>query len=113
MNNEECQWGDTMVLAANAEIDRLVDQELREYEVGATRHVYKTGLFGVDPAGYLKPFEVGDEFVGLAYEEADNSSGAAGAINCQVWVKTDFVFTLTNVATKDIGKAVFPRPSFA
>jgi|GEM_PF-661423 len=94
-------------LSANAEVDRYVDQELRSYPVGASVHVYKGALVGIDPAGYLKAFVPGDLFVGVAYEEADNSSGSAGDINCRVFVVGDFSYTLTGVTVKDVGKAVF------
>ena len=96
-----------MVLSANAEIERLPDRELREYPVGAAVHVYKTALVGIDPAGYVKAFEPGDLFVGIAYEAKDNSAGAAGALNVRVFVETDFLFTLTGVVEADKGKAVF------
>ena len=96
-----------MVLAANAEIDRYTEQELVTFPVGAAKHIYKGALVGVDPAGYAKDFEVCDEFVGIAYEEADNTSGAAGALKCRVFALGDFEFTLTGVAATDIGKPVF------
>jgi hypothetical protein len=94
-------------LAANADRSRFVDQELREYPVAASEHVYRGSYVGVNPAGYLKTFVPGDEFVGIAYEEADNSSGAAAAINCQVFVQGDFSLTLTSAALTDVHKPVY------
>jgi hypothetical protein len=94
-------------LSANANLDRLVDTEIREFSVGAERRIYRDALVGIDPAGYLKPFEPGDMFAGIAYEEADNSSGVAGAMPCRVRVEGDFVLPLTSVALTDTGKAVF------
>lgn len=94
-------------LTANADVDRFIDQELRTYPVGAAEHVYRDALVGIDPAGYLKAFVPGDLFVGIAYAEADNSSGSAGDLNCKVWVVTDFEFTLTGVALTDAGKPVY------
>lgn len=96
-----------MALTANAEVGRYVDQELVSFPVGAAQHIYKGGLVGVDPAGNAKPFEVCDEFVGIAYEEIDNSAGAAAALNCRLFAIGDFEFTLTGVAATDIGKPVF------
>ncbi|MFH1417270.1 MAG: hypothetical protein ABII12_03170 [Planctomycetota bacterium] len=94
-------------LGANTLVDRLVDQELREYQVGAAEHIYRNALVGIDPAGYLKAFVPGDVFVGLAYEEVDNSSGTAGAKKCRVYVQGDFILPLTGVAITDVGEAAF------
>lgn len=93
--------------AANAIIVKLPDAELREYPVVASDIIYRDTFVGLNPAGLLKPFEVGDEFVGIAYEKADNASGAAAAIKCRVYVKCDFVFALTSAANLDSGKALF------
>lgn len=95
------------VLTADAEIDRYADQELREYPVVAADVIYKGALVGIDPAGYLKPFEVGDRFVGVAYEQVDNSTGAAAAKYCKVFTIGDFEYTLTSVALTDVGKAAY------
>lgn len=95
------------VAAANAITVRLPDQELREFPVGAAVHIYRDTFVGLDPAGLLKTFVVGDRFVGIAYEEADNSAGAASAIYCQVVTKCDFEFTFTSAANLDSGKAMF------
>ena len=96
-----------MALSANRQVERLVDQELREYPVGASVHIYTGALVGRDPAGHLKAFEPGDTFVGVAYEEADNSAGAAAAIDCRVFVLGDFNHTLTSVAITHEGRAVY------
>lgn len=93
--------------AANAILIRLPDQELREFPVVAADIIYRDTFVGLDPAGMLKPFEVGDRFVGIAYEQADNSAGAAAAIKCQVVTKCDFEFTFTSAANLDSGKAMF------
>ena len=95
------------VAAANAITVRLPDQELREFPVGAAVHIYRDTFVGLDPAGLLKTFVVGDRFVGIAYAEADNSAGAAAAIKCQVVTKCDFEFTFTSAANLDSGKAMF------
>ena len=96
-----------MVLSANANINHFVDQELREFPVAAAVHVYRGARVGLDPAGYLKPFVPGDLFAGISYEEGDNSSGAAGAKKCRVYVLGDFELTITGVALTDAGAPVF------
>lgn len=96
-----------MPLSANTVVDRFVDQTIREVPVGAAVHIYRDGFVGLDPAGYAKAFEPGDELLGIAYAEADNSSGAAAAINVKVWVQGDFEMTVTGVAVTDVGRAVY------
>lgn len=95
------------VLTANANVSTFVDQDIREFPVGAAVHIYRDALVGIDPAGHLKAFVPGDRFVGLAYEEIDNSAGAAAALMCRVKVQLDFQYTLTGVALTDVGKAVY------
>lgn len=46
--------------------------------------IYKGALVGITAAGFARPFATGDFFAGHAVEEADNTSGAAGAIRVQV-----------------------------
>ena len=69
-----------MALTANQEVDRLVDQELRQYGLTASAHVYKGGFVGLAIDGYVRAFVAGDLFLGLAYEEGDNTSGANGDV---------------------------------
>jgi len=94
-------------LTANRNVDRLVDQDIRSFPVGAAVHIYGNGYVGVDPAGYTKAFVPGDLLAGIAYEEIDNSSGAAAAKNVRVFTQGDFVLALSGAALTDIGKPVF------
>ena len=94
-------------LTANANIPHLPDQELREFLVGAAEHIYQGGFVGVDPAGYAKAFVPGDLFVGIAYEEVNNSAGAAGADKVRVYTVGDFELALTTAAHTDTGKPVY------
>jgi len=96
-----------MALSANSNVPRAVDQELREFPVGAAVHIYRDGMVGMDPAGYLKAFEPGDRLIGVAYEESDNSSGSAAATQCRVRTQGDFEVTVTGAAQTSIGQAVY------
>ena len=96
-----------MTLTANLEVDRLVDQELREYPVAASVNIFKGALVGMDPTGNVRPFRPCDLFVGIAYEEGANSSGVAGDISVRVFTLGDFGLTLTGAAITDIGRAVY------
>jgi len=96
-----------MALTANGNLGVMPDQKLRQYPVAAAVHIYRDGIMGLDPAGMLKPFVPGDELVGLAYEEIDNSAGAAAAKKCRVRGECDFPFALSGAANLDAGRAVY------
>ncbi len=83
-----------MALGANRELDRYVDQELRRYAVAEGAHVYKGGFVGVNASGYARALTAGDRCVGIAYEEADNSSGSDGVAYVRVFTLGDFPHTL-------------------
>lgn len=96
-------------LSANAQV--VVDDtsmSIRAWLVGAGVHIYKGALVGVDPAGYLKAFVPGDMFVGVAYEEFNNSaSSSVSTTKCRVIVTGDVEYTLSGAAVKDVGKPVY------
>lgn len=105
-----------MALTANRNVVRMADSDLRGLEVGASEHIYRSGFVGIHPAtGYAKPFEPGDLFIGIADNEADNTSGVAGDTaltsgkqgTCQVWIAGEFEHTLTGVGQTDGGRAVY------
>jgi hypothetical protein len=95
-----------MALSANRDVDRYVDQELRSFKVAAGAHIYKGGFVGLN-SGYARALSAGDQCVGIAYEEANNASGAAGAISVRVYTQGDFLHTLTGAAVTNIGDAVY------
>jgi hypothetical protein len=95
-----------MALSANRNIAHLPDQELRDIPMGVDI-IYRDGFVGIDPAGYAKAFEVGDRFVGIAYESVDNSGGSAGDEFCRVYHQGEFEHALTSNAIADHGKAVY------
>ena len=92
-----------MALTANQEVDRLVDQELRQYGLRASAHVYKGGFVGLSIDGYVRAFVAGDLFLGLAYEEGDNTSGADGDVNVRVFTQGDFELAIASLEIQDIG----------
>ncbi len=96
-----------MALTANQDVDHYVDQELRSLQVAAAAHIYKGGLVGVTTGGYAQPLIAGDAFAGIAYEEIDNTSGAAGDVSVRVYTQGDFGVTLAGAAVTDIGRPVF------
>lgn len=96
-----------MALSANREVDRYVDQELRSYPVVGSSHIYKGAFVTLDGDGYAEPLSAGNRIAGLAYEEADNSSGSDGDIRVRVFTLGDFGHTLTGATVADVGRAVF------
>ncbi len=96
-----------MALTANQEIDRLVDQELRQYGLTASAHVYKGGFVGLAIDGYARAFAAGDLFLGLAYEEGDNTSGADGDVAVRVFTQGDFELVIASLGIQDIGVSVY------
>ena len=96
-----------MALTENCEIDHYIDQELRSFRVGATRRIYKGSLVGLTSDGYVRALAGGDLFVGVAYEEIDNSAGSGADACVRVYTWGVFGFTLNGVALTDIGRPVF------
>ena len=44
-----------MSLTANREVDHYVDQELRSFQVAASKHIYKGALVGLSSTCYAQP----------------------------------------------------------
>ncbi len=96
-----------MALSTNKDVDHYIDQELRTFQVEGTAHIYKGSLVGLASTGYAQPLAAGDPFVGIAYEEIDNTSGANGALTVRVYTLGDFGLSLSGAAITDIGRPVF------
>ena len=96
-----------MSLTANREVDHYIDQELRSFQVTASEHIHKGALVGLTADGYARGLVGGDAFAGIAYEEIDNSAGAAGDLAVRVYTLGDFGLTLLGVMQADVGRPVF------
>ena len=96
-----------MALTANRDVDHYIDQELRSFQVAASEHIYKGAFVGLASTGYAQALTAGDPFVGIAYEESDNSSGANGAVSVRVYTLGDFGLTLSGAAISSTGRPVF------
>lgn len=112
-----------MALSANTTI-RFMEPEAHrpKYSRGVlgSKHIYHGAYVGLTPSGYIKPFEPGDIFDGIADQEFNNTSttdGAASALNddgtrgmakCRVINgHCHFAAALSSVAITDIGKPVY------
>lgn len=58
--------------------------ELEDYPVVAADIIYEGAAVGENDAGYAQPLVAGERFLGFAARRADNSTGAAGAVNVTV-----------------------------
>ncbi len=96
-----------MALTANREVDHYIDQELRSFQVAASEHIYKGAFVGLSSSGYAQALTAGDPFVGIAYEEVDNSSGSDGAVSVRVYTVGDFGLSLSGAGASSIGRPVF------
>lgn len=96
-----------MALTANRDVAHVIDQELKSYPVAAGAHIYKGGFVGLDANGNARALTAGDQAVGLAYEEKDNTSGADGDVQVRVFSQGDFLHALTGAARTNIGAAVY------
>jgi hypothetical protein len=96
-----------MALTANREVDHYIDQEIRTFQVAAGAHIYKGALVGLDADGYSRPLTAGDPFVGIAYEEMDNTGGSNGDVSVRVYTLGDFGLSLAGADLASIGRPVF------
>jgi hypothetical protein len=58
-------------------------------------------------SGYAKPLAAGEQFIGIAYEAADNTGGSAGARKVRVQIRGVFRLSGSGFAQADVGKAVY------
>jgi hypothetical protein len=101
-------------ITANADLIKRAPSDINLYAVGANQHIYKNSLVGLHPFTlYAEPFKAGDFFVGIAYEEIDNTLGAAtaGLKSVRVYDQGEFVCYLASVAVADLGKEVYALDS--
>ena len=99
-----------MALSADREISIFASQELIDIPVDDNVTIYKGSFVGRNRStGYARALVGGDEFLGIAYQQADNtiSGHAAGGINVRLHRSVDVVHTLTGVSAGDIGKEVY------
>lgn len=75
---------------------QLGDNE--EYPVIAADIIYQGAAVGENGSGYSRPLVAGDPFQGFAIATADNSLGAAGAINVNVRAKGRLVLPIAALA---------------
>ncbi|MFH1745669.1 MAG: hypothetical protein ABIG44_01360 [Planctomycetota bacterium] len=99
-----------MALTADREVTLYTSQELIDLPVDDNVKIYKGALVGRNRAtGYLRGLVAGDEFVGMAYGQADNTvtGHVAGGVDVRLHQSVDAVHTLAGVIQADLGKDVY------
>ncbi len=72
--------------------------DLEEYPVIASDIIYEGSAVGENASGYARPLAAADPFLGFAQRKADNSAGAAGAINVTVRTRGKVQLPITSIA---------------
>lgn len=94
---------------ANANRSYELNEDLlaNDLPVKATTHLFEGVALG-NSSGYAQELADGDEFLGFAAREADNSSGASGDIDVLVYQKGSILLTVTGVdSVDDVDKVVY------
>jgi hypothetical protein len=81
--------------------------DLNDVGVIATDIIYEGAAVGDNGSGYARPLVAGDPFLGFAQAKADNSAGAAGAVNVTVKSKGRVQLAVGSLAITDVGKTVY------
>lgn len=94
----------------------LAANKPRDYELGERNHfpviasdiIYEGAAVGiVAGTGHARPLAAGDRFAGFAVAKADNSLGAAAAINVEVQDCGDIVLAVSGAVITDVGAPVY------
>lgn len=79
-----------------------------EFPVIASDIIYEGAAVGlVDATGHAQPLTSSDKFVGFADAKADNSAGAAAAINVRVIESGKIRLSVTGAVITDVGQPVY------
>jgi len=94
----------------------LAANKQRAYELGerndipviASDIIYEGAAVGIVPGtGHARPLTSADTFAGFAYRKADNSAGAAAAINVNVVTEGEIELTIAGVTITDLRQPVY------
>ncbi len=94
-----------------ADIARIkVLGDVNEFPVIASDIIYEGAAVGLVAAtGHAQPLTSSDRFVGFAERKADNSAGAAAAINVRVVKKGVVQIPVTGAVITDVGQPVYAQ----
>ena len=85
------------------------DGQFKLYKVTDADIIYKDSLVCNNTSGYLIPGAdtASIRFAGVALEQGDNASGAAGAISIRVQKTGEFEFAIASASQSDVGSAAY------
>ena len=103
-----------MAVTAN-QLVKVQDGDRRSYPVEESTRIYQGTLVYVNAAGYACDVTATgvNAFVGIAAGEADNTSGADGAIEVEVYTEGDFELTGTYNSITDVGMTAYGDDNYA
>lgn len=103
-----------MAVTAN-QLTKRQDGKKRSYPVEESTRIYQGTLVYVNAAGYACDVTATgvNAFVGIAIAEADNTSGADGAIEVEVYTEGDFELTGTFNSITDVGMPAYGDDNYA
>lgn len=95
-------------LTANYDAERK-DGVLVGYKVAAGVVIFKGAMVGLNAAGYAVPAADAADlvFVGVAYDQCNNTSGGAGDKTVRVWKDGSFKFARAAAVQADLGKTAY------
>jgi hypothetical protein len=96
-------------LSADRKVTVRGQVTITSYLVAASTTLYKGGLVAINAAGYAVPAAdtSGLIVVGVAQQKYDNSSGANGAIRCQVESDALFLMGATSIAQAAVPEVMY------
>lgn len=95
-----------MTLSSN-QVLQEIQGGFNDFAVKASSRIYQ-GAFVGSSAGLARPLVAADAFMGIAWSEADNSSGSDSDINVKVRFGTfRMIQKLTGVAITNLGDSVY------
>lgn len=97
-----------MAVTAN-QLIKVQEGDRRSYPVEESTRIYQGTLVYVNAAGYACDVTATgvNAFVGIAVAEADNTDGADGAIEVEVYTEGDFELTGTFNSITDVGMPAY------
>jgi hypothetical protein len=103
-----------MAVTAN-QVIKVQEGDRRSYPVEEATRIYQGTLVYVNAAGYACDVTATgvNAFVGIAVAEADNTSGADGAIEVEVFTEGDFELTGTFNSITDVGMPAYGDDNYA
>jgi hypothetical protein len=103
-----------MAVTAN-QVIKVQEGDRRSYPVEESTRIYQGTLVYVNAAGYACDVTATgvNAFVGIAVAEADNTSGADGAIEVEVYTEGDFELTGTFNSITDVGMPAYGDDNYA